>query len=92
MRVWISVQVILNVAGVVMMMVPSLVDAVVCIFQNASCCERAGAYLFRRGYGGWGTHREKPAVSRRAGPRSSRHEGSRGEARMDNIIITTLGN
>ena len=47
----------------------------------APCWERAGAYLSRRGCGGWGTQREKPAVSRRVGPRSSRHEGSRGGAR-----------
>ena len=56
---------------------------------------RAGTVLgriFRRGYPDWGAHRGKPAVSRRADPRSSRHEGSRGEARLANIIITMLGN
>ena len=30
----------------------------------------------RRGYGFRGAQREKPAVSRRAGPRTSRHERS----------------
>ena len=48
--------------------------------------------LFPHGYRGWGAYREKPAVSRRAGLRASRHEGSTGEARMDGNVITMLGN
>ena len=67
-------KVMLNVGSVVVVM-PSLVDVVVYNFGGVVS-----------GYGGWSTRGEKPAVSHRAGPRSSRHEGSRGEARMDNIL------
>ena len=41
-------------------------------------------------YGGWGAHRGKPNVCRRASPCSWTHEGGRGEARMDNIPNTTI--